>query len=183
MGIQIDGGDGKRRSMGVTEDLRANVSSRVNERIYYHSRDTEDAFSVVASDALPSTAEYSMYFQNTNTEKDFVVKAFYTTSVSADVTWKLHKVTGTASGTDITPVNLNLQSGLSATAVCKGGAAGVTGLTSAAVIMNWGNGVAYDTQHVNMHDSLILGKKNAIAVEFDAGTSATSSISMIGYYD
>ena len=183
MGSRIEDGTGRGYLAKVTSDFRLDVSSRVNERVYYKSREG-DAYSVVAVDAGPVAAEYPLYIKNISSSKNLVIQQIITSAHDADVRWKLHHVTGVAAGAAvIVPVNLNLASGKSADATCRGGAGGVTTLTSINVLWDWFQGVANSYNEVNPHSAIILGQNDAIAIEYDAGTGGACAISVEMYYD
>lgn len=176
----IEDGNGTGQIAGVSPSgNRLNVSSRSDERIYYVSRDNEDAYSVVSIDTA-AAGEYNFYFKNTSTTKRFYVTAM-TIGSAALAIFKISKVTGTAAGTDITPTNLNTSSGNIADAIVKGNAA-VTSLTESAVI-DVVSVIADDSKEITFHDALILGQGEAIAVEYDVGAGGTMHVTMFGFYD
>ena len=177
--VQITGGD-KGDVAGVSPTgNRLNVSSRSDDRIYYVSRDNGDAYSVVSIDTA-AAGEYNFYFKNISKTQKFYVEAFTLGSAVLAI-FKISKVTGTASGTTITPTNLNTTSGNTADATAMGDAA-VTGLTPAAVI-DVISVTADDSKEVRFHDALILGQGEAIAVEYDTGAGGTMHATMFGFYD
>lgn len=137
-----------------------------------------DAYSVLAADAGPVAAEYTIYLQNNSTAKNIVIDDIWSYGTDADVVWKLTIVTGTAAGASaISPINLNLSAGgVGADAACRGGAGGVTGLSAGDVIMQWYNGVANTTEHKDVKGSIVLANGNAIAAEYDAGTGGAALI-------
>jgi hypothetical protein len=152
----------------------------VEHRPAYISRSLGKAFIATADDAAPTAAEYTIWLKN-NSDVPIVINSIFTFNVAADVVWKLHSVTGTGgTAAAITPVNLNLSSGLDANVSCNGGAGGVSGLTSSGTITAWAGGVTYFNTVVNWWlDALILGKNDAIAVEFDAGTGSRAGVSIM----
>jgi len=182
MGLIIESGTGNGNAAEINDEHQL-LTRAVTESHAAHISDNEAvAFSIVAIDVGPVAGEYTLYFQNTSSELGFVLDSVHTNSINADVIWKLHHVTGTSTGTVITPVNLNLTSGKSADCVCRGGAVGVGGLTSSNVIATWYNGVVYNQTHFHLDGTLILGQNNAIALEYDAGTGGAVSIVMMGHY-
>jgi len=87
-----------------------------------------------------------------------------------------------ATGTTITPVNLNITSGNTADATVLGNGA-VANLVESSVLytiaVQADEFVEYST-----HGALILGKDDAIAIEYDVGAgSDTIALTMIGYFD
>ena len=146
------------------------------------SHEKGKVFTIVAEDASPGAGEYTLYVQNIDDTSDFIIDAISTNAHDADVRWKLHKVTGTASGTSITAESYNFSKGVPADLTCVGGAGGVAGLTSAAILDNWFNGQANSRETINIKGRLILGRDDALAIEYDAGTGGAVSIVVEGHY-
>jgi len=154
MGLMIEDATGSGQGVGVSPTgNRMRVSSRTDDRIYYMSRDNELAFSVVSIDTPSAGGEYNFYFKNISTSQRFYVTGI--TVGAADLAiFKIVRVTGTAAGTSITAVNLNLTSGNTADATVFGNGA-VTGLTEESVIDVVSVG-ADDSKHILLHDALIF---------------------------
>lgn len=175
-------GDGKGRgNVAAVNDLnQLHTRAVVEHRPAFASREQGQAFIAHAIDAGPVADEYTLWLQN-DSETPIVINTIFTANVAADVIWKLHSVTGTgATAAAIVPMNLNLSSGNDANVTCRGGAGGVTALTSSGVITSWHGGVAYFNTVVNWWlDALILGKNDAIAIEFDAGTGSAVTCSIM----
>lgn len=181
MGIQIEDGLGTGQLVGVSPTgNRQNVSSRSDERIYYISRDNGDSYTVCSIDTPSGAGEYNLYFKNTSTTKKFYVKEITIASIGA-ASFKISKVSGTATGTTITPVNLNFNSGSTASATVFGNGA-VGGLSEDAVIET-AILPANTTEHIDFHDALILGQSDAIAIETDTWSSGAVHMSVIGFFD
>ena len=147
-------------------DGRLNVSSRSDSRHYYNSRDNEQSYIVPFLDAASSTGEIVVYLQNTSTTLTLVISVI---GVSTSVlgTFKLHKMNATtATGTVITPVNLNFGSSNAAAANARGGAGGVGGTASDTLIDVLQVGAA---GHGEFHteDTLRLGQNQSVGLEFD----------------
>ena len=178
----VEDGTGSGRKAGVDLSNRIQASVRQNLRGYYKAREG-DFYTVIAADAGPVAAEYTLYFKNDHSTKPFILSFIQSYATDADVVWKLHDVTGTSAGTAIVPVNTNLASGKVASATCRGGAAGVTGLTSTNVIGQWYNGIANTTVQQDVNDRVQVGPGQAIAIEYDAGTGGAALLMIAGYYD
>jgi len=180
----INDGAGTGRSARVTEDNRLQVMTNSAPRIYFNSRDYQEAYSVVCADAGPVANEYTLYIGNTNQNYDLVIDEFWTYATDADVQWKMASVTGTAAGAAvITPVNCNLTSSKVAAATVRGGAGGVTGLTPVNVIWQWRNGAANSNVPILSYGVLRVGPGQAIAFEYDAGTGGAVLIGVTMYFD
>ena len=137
MSIEIqfisDKGDGLSKAKG--SDGRLNVSSRSDPRSYYNSRDESQAFSLVWDDASSEAGDFILYWKNTNANgKRLVIESVGFNSELA-ASFKLHIVSGTASGTTVTPTCLNRAVPESAAAVAiEAAGTAITGLTSSFVI-------------------------------------------------
>ncbi len=174
-----DGRTNQTASVSPT-DNRLNVSSRSDDRIFYMSRDNGDAYTTVSLDTPSAADEYNFYFQNDDTTKKFYVHSIiFGTAVLAR--FKVSKVTGTASGTTITPTNLNTLFGDNAVATVLGNAA-VTGLTESAVIAVRSVG-ADQSEEIRFDDAFIIGKGEAFAIEYDVGAGGIIDITVMGFFE
>tara|TARA_R110000803_G_scaffold41208_1_gene88694 strand:+ start:952 stop:1509 length:558 start_codon:yes stop_codon:yes gene_type:complete len=180
--MKIEDGKGKNGDASVSTAQRLNVSAKTRDRLFYISRDDEQAYNAVMPSFSAAAGNYVYYVKNTSSTKNLYIHTVEYHSVEA-VHWKVHQVTGTAAGgTVITPSNLNLGSGRSAEATCMGGGATITGLTITKQIgthrttalseagMDWGEG-------------LILAPNSAIMVEYDTGTTGLCEIDCIFHFE
>lgn len=182
MAFQIEDGTGSGMKVQVTDEHQLVAKAITEPRVAYVAINDEQSFVVTVEDAGPSAGEYTLYVKNTS-EHPFVVDIIRTNNVDADVIWKLHKVTGTAGGASaLTPVNTNLASGKTADLTARGGAGGVTGLTSSEVMYEWFGGGAYNSTKVVFDSTVVLGQDDAIALEFDAGTGGAVAINVHGHF-
>jgi hypothetical protein len=95
------------------------------------------------------------------------------------------EVTGTgATAAVITAKNTYLGSVISSDELtCRGGAGGVTGLTTVGNwIETWGGGYVYNTERKDMLSSIIIEPGRAIAIEYDAGTGARAGATVFGHF-
>jgi len=164
----------------VNELKQLTTRAIVEYRPAYISYSRGKAFIATVDDVGATAGEYTIWLKN-DSETPIVINTIFTANVSANVVWALHKTTGTGgTAPAITPINLNLSSGNDANVTCLGGAGGVSDLTSAGIITTWGGGVAYFNATINWWlEALILGKNDAIALEYDAGTSARATASIM----
>lgn len=181
MGLRIEDATGTGQGVGVSPTgNRLNVSSRSDDRIYYISRDNGDAYTMTSVDTPSAGGEVNFYFKNTSTTQKFYIKDLIMGAADLAI-FKLWKVTGTGSGTAVTPTNLNFTSGNVASATVLGDGA-VSGLTLANLLAVV-SVQADDAKRIDLHDAIILGQGDAIAVEFDTGSASAIHISMLGFYD
>jgi hypothetical protein len=179
----IEDGKGTGRKAEVNSENML-VTRSVTESHLSHVADDEGiAYIITVDDVGPVAGEYTLYIKNTNSSDVFVVDCMTLNNVDADVVWKIHQVTGTAAGASVlTPINTNLSSGNTADMTVRGGAGGVTGLTSVNVLNTTFGGSANSNVCIDLRGAIILGHQNAIAVEYDAGTGGAVSITLLGHY-
>lgn len=182
--------NGGAKSQAGGSDERSDVSSRADSRGYYNSRDKGQAFSVAFDFQSAAAGEFGAYWKNVHGENlQLVISSIGVNSVEASRI-KLHRVTGTAAGgTALTPVNENFPSANIAapegtTTAMEGGSAatGITGLTSIGLI-DFAYVQATGHEELRLDDRVRLGAGDAIAIEYDEGTTGDFSGVMFGYYE
>ena len=163
-------------------DGRLNVSARADDRIFYASRDQKSAFTVTAVDTDTAAGDFVLYLQNNDvTGREIHIRTVRCSNEEM-ATWKLHYVTGTASGgSALTPFNQN-----------RGGKdeAPITALGNTAVTIGSDTGVfasawaANDgTFEFDLHDAVILQQGDAIAIEYDAGANGITDVGVSFYFE
>jgi len=170
-------------------DSRLNVSSRSDSRSYYNSRDEAQAYSVPFAMADAAVGEFVVYWRNTSSDRKLVIDAIGFNAIE-NAHAILHYVSGTAAGgNELTPTNLNKSSSNAApsdstVSAMEGGAAatGITGLTSISVI-DRANVQANGHEEFRLADRLRLGQNDAIAIEYDVGTTGNFSGVVFGFYE
>jgi hypothetical protein len=180
MGVIIDDGAGRGFSSSVSESNRLNVSAKTAERPYYVSRDDKLAFIATSIDATSVAGEYPFYLKNTSTTRNLFLWEIHMGTVEA-VLFKMWEVSGTATGTEIFPVNLNLGAGLTAEASAFGNAA-VGGLT-AVNLLHLGRTSALGEVEMEFFGALILAPQDAIAIEYDTGTTGVVDVTAEFHYE
>ena len=181
--MQIQDGLGSGLLAGVDHDNRLQTSARVNERIFYVSKDEGEAYSIFTTWTM-TAGLISLYVRNDHDTANFVIQEIHSYSADADVVFKLWQLTGTPAGTLVIPMTLNLTKAKTANLTCYGGAS-VTGLTLPTTpLWQWHNGVAKSNVKIDLVDCLIIGKGGAVGIEYDAGTgTAGSMLTIFGYFD
>lgn len=176
--MQILGSDGQLAE--VTDESRLKVDAEVGSFGRFSSL-AGNAYTANSLDASALAGTHIFYFKNTSQTRAFSLDLMWFSGVQSAL-WKVWSVTGTAAaGSAITPTNLNLKSGNVAEATSRGNDA-ITGLTEMDFISvrrtaaNSGVTINYDGQ-------LILGLNDAIAVEYDTGTTGIAEVFMRGHYD
>ena len=180
MGLHIEDGKGRGYISSVSESNRLNVSSKSNPRAFYISRDDGLAFNVASVDVDADAGDIICYVKNTSTTRNLYVRQIHYGSLNAAL-WKTWQVTGTAGGTEISPGNLNLTSGKSAEATAFGSNP-VTGLSLDKLLSSHRNTAgAHGIEP--WEDVLVLGPNNAIAVEYDTGTTGPAEVNIEFHYE
>ena len=177
----IEDGKGAGKSASVSTVNRLNVSAKANPRSFYISRDDGLAFNLVSVAASIAAGEYLIYFKNISPTRNAYIEQIHFGAAN-DVLWKAWAVTGTAAGGNpIASVNLNLSSGRVAEETSRGEGS-ITGLATNGIIdvdrtLSGTHGVM-DTK-----DVLILGPGDAIALEYDTGTTGAAEASLEYHYE
>ena len=182
---RIDFKNDKTRAREETEgsDGRLNVSSRTDTRGYYNSRDVGRTYTVPYSHMSSDPDDFVVYYQNLSTDREFVLSSIGS-NCSNDARLKLWFVTGTAAGGEVvTPTNTNRTSQHAADANVRQSTSGsaMTGIVSASLIdclAVQANG----HEEFRLSDRVRLGQNDAIAIEFESGSSASDVFGvMFGY--
>ena len=165
-------------------DNRFNVSSRSDSRSYYNSRDKAECFSLVWDDATSAAGDHIVYWKNTDTTGKHLVVAAIGLNSANNCSFKLHLVTGTAaSGTTVSPACLNQASPKTAQATAMEAAGtAITGLTSSLVIDHAGC-PANSHEEFRLTDRLRIGQDQAIAIEYEQGTTGRTWGVIFGFYE
>lgn len=163
------------------ERNRLNTNSVTQPELDFISDENEDAYSVVSHDATAAAGTYIVYFKNDDSTKQFHLDEVFVGGV-ASILWKLWQVTGTAAGGNaLTPSNLNLKSGKTATATSRGDDS-ITGLSTSKEIASVRT-AANDSGQMQLRGSVILGLNDAIAIEVDAaGSTDVAEVTFVGHY-
>ena len=165
-------------------DGRLDVSSRVDSRGYYTSRDQEQSYTLPFDHQGAVAAEFSLYIKNDSSTKTLVVSAIGLNTVEA-ARIKFKFVTGTAAGGSvITPTNTNKSSSHAADATCREGdsADAVTGLTADGEL-DFVYVQATGHEQLRLDDRIRLGQNDAVALEYDEGTTGDFTGVVFFYFE
>jgi len=179
---KIEDGKGKNGDMSVSASQRGNVSAKTAPRIMYAARDDGLAFNAVYDGITAAAGDYTAYLKNTSSTRNLFVKHVEFHAAEA-VKWKLWSVTGTAAaGESVTPSPLNLSKSIPAEATAMAGNTSITGLTT---VLHLGahRTPATDSSEMHFDGALILGPGDAIAIEYDSGTSGLCSHDIFFHYE
>ena len=181
--MQIEDGQGSGRRAGVDIDNRLKVRAFMQELYSHVSEDEGQTYSFTVTDAGPIAGEYPFYLKNDSDDLRLIVAKLTCSQVDADVQWILHEVSGVAAGASVvTGKNMNLGSGNEADATARGGAGGVSALTSEGALQSFNGGPAYSNVSPYLPGVLVLGKNDAIALEYQAGTGGEVSCTVVAYF-
>lgn len=167
-------------------DGRRNVSSRSDSRAYYNSRDEGQAFTSTYEMTSASAGEFVAYLRNTSTiGKTLVIEDIGINSIE-DASFKLWLVTGDVTAGDTTTlVNLNRESSNTATSESSEGgtaATGILGLTTGGMI-DIAFTKAKGHEQFRLGSQLRLGQNDAIAIEYDRGTTGDVAGVIFGFFE
>ena len=181
MGFNIDDGLGRGHIAGVSPDNRLMVAAKSNLRGYYVSRDDERLFNAVFEDASAAAGNYVAYILNTSTTRRMVIDLIRVEAANAAL-WKVVTATGTATGgNSVTAVNMNRTSSITPEATML--ADNVGGFTAGTPLIARARHPADSSITIPFDDTLILGQNNAIALEYDAGTTGIAGATIRFYYE
>jgi len=162
-------------------DSRLNVSSRVDSRTFYVSRDNGQAYVLRTEDDDAAAGDLVAYLRNNSTSKRLYITDIHISSEQG-ATFKLaFGDSVTATGTSVTPVNLNRSSSndADATALGDGAVGGVAASTFFSTIRVGSNElVEYDTK-----DSIILGQNDNLVVEYDTGATGDVEVDVFFFIE
>jgi len=176
MGDSIkDGSSGNLARVGSS--LKLDVSARVNDRIYYASKDNASAFIVqgARTQAAGLTAEGLLYLHYTGTERINIKQIALSTEEPGDALtafgiWKKPTVSG---GATVTPVIMNFGSNNTLDVTTADGSSDltVTGGSSLYTVRMKGPG----TKVIEFYDALILGTGDILAIKTNPTTTGTKT--------
>jgi len=179
MSLKIQDGRGKGTLASVSTVQRLNVSSKNAPRAYYISRDDAECYTWTSSYSA-STGDEIIYIQNDSKTKDLYIDQINVGAVASSGLFTVYQATGTATGTIITGVNLNLTSGNVAAATAKGNASvGGAAIGDRIISVRCATGAG---QVINLENALILGFNDAIIVTY-VGSTGIADIAIRGYYE
>jgi len=176
MATVIGDGAGKGNRVRVGSSLKLDVSSRVNDRIYYASRDDGKAF-IVQFELTQATggATEGVGYIKYDGDNRLNIKQVALTSEDAGMTkfgiWKSPTVSG---GAAATPVNINFGSKLPSDVTCMEDAGGTTVSITGGLSLFTARLNGPDTKIVQFFDALILGPNDVIGFKASAATLGSS---------
>jgi len=177
------------REVARGTDGRVNVSSRSDSRGYYNSRDQSESFYLTFFDTRGTANDYVAYLKNDKTDKShMVIREISAGSQSGAAVFKLIRATGTVTGGDsATPFNLNSggliePAAVTARTASDSNASPLANVTEDALIDLIGQDAAYGHEEFHLDDQLRIGPGQAIAVEFDIGSTDDDVFGRISFY-
>ena len=180
MGIQVEGHSAGYVA-GVTEGGRLQTEAQTNLRGFYVSRDEQRLFNAVFVDASAAAGNYVAYLKNTSTSRILIIDLIRVEAANAAL-WKVVTATGTATGgTTVTAVNMNRQSGIAPEATML--ADNVGGFTAGSALIAIDRHPDNSSSTIPFDDTLILGPQNAIAIEYDTGSTGAAGAVIRFYYE
>ena len=160
-------------------DTRLNVSSRSDERSFYVSRDFGQYYCLRIEDDNAEVNDLIAYIRNDSTTKSLFIRDIHISAENACTIKFAFGDATAATGTAVTPVNLNKASSNAAdvTAFGNGAVGSVAASTFFSTIrVGAGETVEYDV-------TLILGQNDNIVIEYDTGSTGDIEIDIFFYLD
>lgn len=162
-------------------DTRLNVSSRVDSRSFYVSRDNGQSYVLVSEDDDAVAADIITYLKNTSSSLKMFIRDVEISCENA-ATIKVHLGDATtATGTPLTSTNLNRNSKNAADVSAFGNAA--VGGVASSILLAVQRCPAGNNVHFEFNDSLILGQNDNIFVEYDTGNQGDVEVATYFYMD
>ena len=160
-------------------DSRLNVSSRSDARAFYVSRDDGQYYVLRIEDDDAAASDLVAYLRNDSTTKKVHIRDIHISAENACTIKFAYGDATAATGTVVTPVNLNKSSSNDAdvTAFGNGAVGGVTASTFFSTIRI----AAGETEEYDV--SLILGQNDNIVVEYDTGTTGDLEIDIFFFIE
>lgn len=155
-------------------DNRFNVSSRQDSRPFYISRDNGQVYILRIEDDNAEVGDLLAYLRNDSKDKTLYVNDIHFNSENA-ATFKIAFGDAVAAtGTAVTPVNLNRSSSNAAdvTALGNGAVGGAGASTFFSTVRVGANGF----QEWGAQDALSLGQNDNIVIEYDLGSTGDVEI-------
>jgi len=179
--MKIEDGKGKNGDMSVSVTQRGNVSAKTAPRPMYAGRDDGLSYSAIYH-FTAAAGEHVAYLKNTSETRNMFIGDISFGGVQS-VLWKGFFVTGTAAaGESVTPIPTNKSKNIAAAAEAMAGDTAITGLTEAGEFTTR-RSPANDTNEENFDGTVILGPGDAIAIEYDAGTSGIGEVDIHFHYE
>lgn len=172
--MKIEDGSGKNGDMRVNTSQRGDVSAATRDRTFYAARDHGLAFTANYDDMTVAAADICVYLKNTSSTRNMIIRDIKIGGVE-NIKWKIFSVSGTAAaGTLVIPSPTNLSKNIPAEAIAMSGDTAITGLTNLTQIGVHRSSANNEVQGLG-HGATILGPGDAIAVEYDTGTTGLCS--------
>lgn len=177
MGIQIEDGKGSGQNAGI-KDNRLNVSSRINSRMYYVSRDDGIAFTWSNTTYDYDALDTILLVKNTSSTKKLVIERISVGGSTATEVIIHCPTCTTPTGTSITGTNTNRTSANVAEATAISDETTNTQSNKITSVKINGSNSGF----LNVNGAIILGQNDCIAIDFVTdGTACYATIQ--GYYE
>ena len=171
-------GADKQYGQFVTQDGHALVEGISKSDLEFHSIKEEQAYSIVSQHTTVGADEEFLYFKNLSSDSLFIVDSIVVCA-GVNTTFTMFKVTsGTAAGTDIEPLNLNLGSGNTADMTVYGNEQVTGSLSGDTILIELVT--ANNSEILDLQGGLVLGKNDQVAIT--SSTAGTAYATVIGHF-
>jgi len=163
------------------KDGRLNTDSRSEPRAFYVSRDNSQAYVLVIEDDDAVAGDIIAYLKNDSKDKKLYVQSIVVSCANA-ITIKVAFGDSTvATGSPVTPANLNRPE-INAADVTSFGNGAIGGVIASTFLPST-RCPAGDSKIIFFNDALILGPNSNIIVEYDAGTTGAVELSIYFFFE
>jgi len=156
----IEDGKGSGNKVGVTNENRLMSECITLSGEHHTNHHNGEAYNLLYSDDTADNT-YFMYMKNTSDNYDISFEGIDVRS-AANVVIEVRIVTGTASGTEATPANLNCGAGNEADGDFYIGT--VAGLTNRTILQRYWVAAGNESNHFNFEQDIIVSRGQAIAL-------------------
>jgi len=178
----IEDGKGKNGLASVSVVQRLNVSAKTATRQFYAARDFGLSYVTIYDGMTVAAGDICAYLKNSSSSRNLFIKTIDVSGAEA-IKWKIFAVTGAAaSGASVTPASTNLAKSITADAVAMSGDTAITGLTTGDQLDTF-RSVATGGECRNYDGNIQLGPGDALAIEYDTGTTGLCEAVISFYYE
>jgi len=183
MSILEDGkGSGKKAS--VTTDNRLDVTAKTENRIYYHSRDDETAFSVYGKRnfTAANTEENILYLKYTGSNDLHIKSIMFSTNSELAKIEMFFAATGVSGGAEVIPLNMNRGSANESETECLHGGTTLIGTIDDANEF-FDIRLSKSSYLMDFHSAIIIPKNKNIFFKGDVAAAGDRIRIMVYYYE
>lgn len=176
MGIQIEDGKGKGTLAGVNSDGMLRVVA-VSSSIEHHVNHAKGkAYMTTFETSASSSDNCIFYMKNTDDDAPLIIEGFWVyVSKACDIYMKLNDTGTPTNTTNLTPINLNTTSGISASCDCYKGT-NIGGLSGGDEFFRVIFTAEDKSRYYNFDQDLIIGENDTFTIYLDTDATVRFNI-------